>query len=93
MGERDLDRDRDRLDGDHVLEDWLEDGLDDWLDKGFEDWLDNWVDEGVKDRRCIPAEALFDHNFDQTLKYLQDFAKEKVIQLSAQDWSEPEALM
>ena len=80
-GERILDRDRDRLDGDDVLEDV------------FEDWLDNWVDEEVKDRGCIPAEVLFDHNFDQTLKYLQDFAKEQGIQSSAQDWSEPEALM
>lgn len=81
MGERDRDLDRDRLDGDDVLED------------GFGDWLDNWVDEEVKDRRCIPNEALFDHNFDQTLKFLQDFAKERGIQPSAQDWTEPEALM
>ena len=84
-GERILDRDRDRLDGDDVLEEGL--------DEGFEDWLDNWVDEEVKDRRCIPNKALFDHNFDQTLKFLQDFAKERGIQPSAQDWTEPDALM
>ena len=91
MGERD----RDRLDGDDVMEDGFEDWVDgdDGFENGFDDLLEDWVDEGAKDRRCIPSEALFDHNFDQTLKYLQDFAKEQGIQPSAQDWTEPDALM